>query len=45
MNNIRYNISAGSTLWLLLCTSIIGYLLVGIVGACIFIWLGRKLFR
>lgn len=32
MNNIRYNISAGSTLWLLLCTSIIGYLLVGIVG-------------
>lgn len=32
MNNIRYNISAGSTLWLLLCTSIIGYLLIGIVG-------------
>lgn len=32
MNNIRYNISAASTLWLLLCTSIIGYLVVGIVA-------------
>ena len=32
MNNIRYNIPAGSSLWLLLFTSIIGYIIVGIVG-------------
>ena len=32
MNNIKYNITAGSSLWLLLFVSIIGYILVGLVG-------------